>query len=300
VLPVVLAIVASTALGVVAERRWPTRADGVARRGMSFVLYVVLPIVAFFSIARLHVTAGIAGGIGAGYLAVTTAGLVAWFASRRLLRLDRPEAGEATIGALVANTGFLGIPVCAAVLGHQAVGLAVAWDTLISAPTLFLGAFGLGAAVGREAGASARERLRSFALRNPPLIGLVLGLLAPESLAPDPVYHAARVVVLLILPIGFFTVGVALAGEASLPPRLSPPALVSVVSRIVVAPGIVLLVSLVLTLPRAYLLQAAMPVGVNALVVARAFGLDRRPIAAAILWSTTLVLIGLAIVGPSL
>ena len=112
--------------------------------------------------------------------------------------------------------------------------------------------------------------------------------------------HAARVVVLLILPIGFFTVGVALAEEASLPPRLSPPALVSVLSRIVVAPGIVLLVSLVLTLPRAYLLQAAMPVGVNALVVARAFGLDRRPIAAAILWSTTLVLVGLALVGPSL
>jgi predicted permease len=62
----------------------------------------------------------------------------------------------------------------------------------------------------------------------------------------------------------------------------------------------VLLASLAVTLPKPYLLQAAMPIGVNSLVVTRAFGLNHRPMAAAIVWSTTLALIGFAVVGPSL
>jgi predicted permease len=300
VLAVLVAIVLSAGAGVLAERRFPTRADRVASRGMWLVLYVALPLVAFFSIARLDVNGRTVGGIGVGYVAVATAGLFAWLVARRLLALPRPEAGESTIGAIVANTGFLGIPVCAALLGHGAVALAVAWDTLISAPTLFLGAFGIGAAVGRGVGESAGERLRSFVVRNPPLLALVLGLVVPESFSPDVLYHAARVLALLILPIGFFTVGVALAEETALPPRLSRPALVSVLGRIVVAPGVVLLASLAVTLPKPYLLQAAMPIGVNSLVVTRAFGLNHRPMAAAIVWSTTLALIGFAVVGPSL
>ena len=42
--------------------------------------------------------------------------------------------------------------------------------------------------------------------------------------------------------------------------------------------------------PDAYLVQAAMPVGVNTLVVAHAYGLDRGLAAAALAWSTALAL----------
>jgi hypothetical protein len=41
--------------------------------------------------------------------------------------------------------------------------------------------------------------------------------------------------------------------------------------------------------PRAYLLQAAMAAGINNLVVAHTYGLDRRLAAAAIAWTTAIV-----------
>ena len=43
-------------------------------------------------------------------------------------------------------------------------------------------------------------------------------------------------------------------------------------------------------MPDAYLLQAAMPVGVNTLVVAHAYDLDETLAAAALAWSTALAL----------
>jgi hypothetical protein len=48
---------------------------------------------------------------------------------------------------------------------------------------------------------------------------------------------------------------------------------------------------LVVRVPHAYLLQAAMPSGINSLVVGHAYGLDQRLIATIIVWSTMLTLI---------
>ena len=41
-------------------------------------------------------------------------------------------------------------------------------------------------------------------------------------------------------------------------------------------------------LPQAFLLQAAMPCGINGLVIAHAYGLDVRTSAGAIAWSTAI------------
>ena len=72
---------------------------------------------------------------------------------------------------------------------------------------------------------------------------------------------------------------------------------VAVVLRIVVTPLLLLAVAApLLALPKAFLLQAAMPCGVNGLVIAHAYGLDLRTTAAAIAWSTPLVLVGATVV----
>jgi predicted permease len=47
--------------------------------------------------------------------------------------------------------------------------------------------------------------------------------------------------------------------------------------------------TLLIDVPAPYLVQAAMPTGVNTLVVAHAYGLDRRIAAGAIAWTTTIV-----------
>jgi predicted permease len=134
-----------------------------------------------------------------------------------------------------------------------------------------------------------------FFLRNPLMPAFVLGMLAPSRLAPDALVTASRVLVFAMLPAGFLAVGIHLA--ASLPRTLAVPPLfnrelgLAVVLRLLVAPLLLLLVTLpLIDLPAPYLLMAAMPCGINVLLIANVYGLERRLAAAMIAWSTALVL----------
>jgi predicted permease len=101
------------------------------------------------------------------------------------------------VGALIlvviqANTGYLGIPLNAALLGHSALAPAIAWDTIVTQVVLYTAGFGVGAAFGTEAGGNPRERLRTFLTRNPVLWALLAGLLAPDALAPQALVDIAK------------------------------------------------------------------------------------------------------------
>jgi predicted permease len=64
---------------------------------------------------------------------------------------------------------------------------------------------------------------------------------------------------------------------------------VAILLRLVVAPGLLLLLSLpLIDLPGPYLLLAAMPSGVNTLLVSHVYGLDIRLAAQAVAWSTAI------------
>jgi predicted permease len=52
------------------------------------------------------------------------------------------------------------------------------------------------------------------------------------------------------------------------------------------------------SVPDAYLVQAAMASGINALIVGHLYGLDLRLAASAIAWSTTLVVIAALALAP--
>jgi hypothetical protein len=203
--------------------------------------------------------------------------------------------GALIVCVLVANTGYLGYPLCASLLGFDSLGQAIAYDILVSAPALLLVGFAVGAAFGDRAGEGPRERVVAFFTRNPPLYAAIAALLAPDALAPDSLVDASRVAVIALLPIGFFAVGAILAEEAeegylTLGSPLRPPVSVAIALRLLVAPGLLLLLSLpLIDLPGPYLLLAAMPCGVNTLLVAHVYGLDLRLAAQAVAWSTTIV-----------
>jgi predicted permease len=192
------------------------------------------------------------------------------------------------------NTGYLGIPFTAALLGFGQVGNAVAYDMLVSTALLITVGFSIGAGFG-TVGDAPRERVAAFFLRNPPLIATLLGLLAPASLAPALAVDISRAVVIAILPIGFFAVGVTLAAEAEadrakFPPRVTPPVAVGVVLKLVLPVAILFgLSSAFISVPHAYLAQAAMASGINNLVIASEYGLDRRLAAAVIAWTSAIV-----------
>jgi predicted permease len=294
---VALAVVAAAAFGIVCEHRARARAARYSRNALGVMLYVLVPFVSFVNIARLHLSSG--GGVGliGAYVAIGTAGGIAWAIGRFVMRLPRPTLGAIILCVIVVNTGYLGLPMTVALLGTSHLGSAVAYDQIVSGPMLLTVGFGIGAAFGRSAGATARARLRAFLTRNPPLLAVIAGLIAPASLAPTALVRASHIVVIALLPLGFFAVGVNLSAERREDPAplLELPnrrVVLAVVLRLAGAPLMLALISAaIVKLPTAYLLQAAMPTGINSLVVGHAYGLDQRLIATIIVWSTATVLV---------
>lgn len=286
---IAVVIAAAVAAGVAAHRRLGERAAGLSRRILAVMLYALIPPVVFLNLAHLRLTADVGFGIVFAWASVIVTGLVAYVVGVRLLALERPRQGTLITTAIHPNTGYLGLPVCAVALGTGSLDRAIAYDTLVGTPTLLLGVFAVGAAFGTRAGETPRQRVRAFLARNPPLVAAVLGLLAPAVLAPDLLVDASRVLVFALLPLGFFAVGITLAAEGGIarPDRTLAAALGL---RLLLAPAILLaLATPFIDLPEPYLIAAAMPTGVNGLVVAHAYGLDVGLQASAAAYGTTIV-----------
>jgi predicted permease len=309
-LPVLVAVmVAATAAGVLAQRRWHGGAEARSRGTMSLLLTWVLPVVYLVLVSRLHFDLTLLSGLVAGYVAVGLAGVLAWFVASRVLGLPRATVGAVVLAVIVTNTGYFGLPLVRTVLGGDELGPAVAWDSLVAAPTLFIAAFAVGAAFGAGRGGEeaaeeeAESRLVAF-LKNPLLWAAILGLVLPWD-APDWAGDVAQDVVVAVLPVGFFVVGVQLSAEGEdgsvlrdAQGRLISPEVALVIAlRLLVAPLVVVVASVVaLDLPPGMLLQAAAPTGLNGMLVAHRFGLDFRPVAASIVWTTAIMTLGVVVV----
>ena len=288
-------IAAATGAGVWSEHRYGERAQRGSRRLLVGALYSLVPFVAFVNIARLHVNLDVAGGLALAHVMLVACGLLAWLIGRRVLSLPRPSTGALMASAMQANTGYVGVPFVLALLGSRQLGLGVAYDILVNNAMFFLGVFAVGAAFGSRAGEGVAQRLRAFVLRNPPLLAVIAAILAPAGAAPDALVDVSRVAVLAFVPLGFFAVGVALGQESeegtlAFRSLMSRPVAVAVAIRLLVAPALLLAFAApLIALPDAYLLQAAMPTGINTLVVAHVYGLDLKIAAGAIAWSTSIV-----------
>ena len=297
VLLTIAAIAISGSAGVAAERRWPAVAVGWARRLLVLSLYTLLPFVVFFNLARTHINADEAGGLVIGWVAILASAWLAWLAGGRLLRLARPSTGSLITGTLIPNSGYLGYPLVASLLGFHALGEAVVYDVSVSGPSLLLLGFGTGAAFGTKVGEGFRERVIAFFTRNPPLYAALASLLVPNSFAPDVLVDISRGFVVALLPIGFFAVGAVLAEEVEekrvdLGSPLDPPVTAAILLRLAIAPGLLLVLSLpFIDLPGPYLLLAAMPCGINTLLVAHVYGLDAKLAAQAVAWTTLIAVI---------
>jgi predicted permease len=290
-------IVLGAGTGIWSERRHPEAAVAAARKSLLVILYALVPVVIFFNLASASISLDNGLGIGIALVNLALVGTLTWFVATRVLKLSNPQTGAVICSVLVANTTYLGYPLTVALLGHDHLSTGVLYDVLVSGPALMLGAFGVAAAFGNRAGEGARQRIRTFLTRNPPLYAAILGLLAPDALAPTVLVDASQVLAVAILPIGFFAVGATLAegaehGELPFPPPITKPVALAVGARLAIAPALLMLLAAPLVdLPSAYRLMSAMPTGINAMVVSHAYGLDNRTVAEAITWSTAIVVV---------
>lgn len=261
------------------------------------LLYAFVPPIAFLNVTRLEARPEVVGGLLLAALALALVALAAWALATYVLRLGRPVAGALIAASMVPNTGFVGVPIAIALLGPSRAGEAVAFDALVSVPWLLGPVFAVGAAFGSRAGEGRAQRTRAFFTRNPPLFAVVAALLAPDALAPMTLVDASRVLVFALAPICLFAVGTILAGETTAAgrrvPPLSPPVLVALALKLVLAPLLLFLLALLLLdLPHVYMLLVAMPAGLNTIVVAQAYGLDRSLAAGTIFWGLAVTVLG--------
>lgn len=303
-LAIVLTVIVAVAAGVAAERRDNPLAHRVRARVLQAMLWALVPFVAYVNVARAHISVDAGVAIAAAFASMVLAGVLAWQLARGPLGLPRPTVGAAIVATLQPNSAYLGLPLCAALFTQAELAQAVAFDALTSLPMLVLGSFTVGALFGTEGDAGWRARARLL-MRNPVLLAVIAGLLVPDAWAPEALVTPSHVAIYALLPLGFFVVGVTLGDEAKdgalrVPPPLTPPVAVVVVLRMAFTTGVLALLGLLLLdVPAPFYLLAAMPVGINTIVVAHATGLDQRLPSAAIAWSTAIALGGVAVLAAT-
>ena len=123
---VVLAILVSAAAGAIVEHRWHERSVIVTDRAIQLLLYVLMPFVTFFVLARLDLHAGVGAGLALAWVEILTVGALAWVVATRVLGLDRPAAGTVVICCMLADTGerYLSTPLFEGVATGAADGYA--------------------------------------------------------------------------------------------------------------------------------------------------------------------------------
>lgn len=295
---ILLLIVAATLVGIYAERRWPDQAGQGSRTSLTILLFGVMPPIIFLNLAHAHFTSGAGIGLGLGVVTVSLVGFAGWVLAVPVMKLPRPVAGAVICCCIVSNTGYLGYPMVLTLMGGHDLSQGVVYDVVVSGIALMLLAFGVGAAFGTRAGEGFKQRLRAFFFKNPLLVAGVLGIVAPSWLAPDILVDISRVLVILILPVGFFAVGAVLAeeeriGAIRLPPRIHRQIGGIIVIRLMLSPALLFVLSMPFTgIPRSYYLMAAMPTGLNAMIVGHAYGLDLRTTAEAVVYTTSIVVVG--------
>jgi len=295
---ILLIIVVATFAGIYCERRWPEKTGYESKNSLTILLYVVMPPIIFFNLAHAHLDAGAGVGLGLGLLTVSCVGFLGWVLAVPVLKLSRPVAGAVICCCITSNTGYLGYPMVLTLMGGDDLSQGVIYDVVVSGTALMLLAFGVGAAFGTKAGEGFSQRLKSFFLRNPLLYAAILGLLAPEWMAPDLLVDISRVLVMLILPVGFFAVGTVLAeeertGAIRLPPKIHREVGGVIFLRLIVSPALLFVLAMPFTgIPHSYYLMAAMPSGLNAMIVGHNYGLDLRTTAEALVYTTAIVVVG--------
>jgi predicted permease len=265
-----------------------------------FVLYFALPCMLYRFGARTPIGQLLAPGAALVYLACALAMVVLVVAATRR-RLDWNDAAFGALVAAFPNTGFMGVPLLAALLGPRAAGpvmQSIAIDMLVtSSVCIALSRLG---GPGNGALAAVRQALRGVAA-NPMAWSMVLGVLASATgfVLPGPLQGTVGLLAEAAAPVALFTIGAVLArsqmddaGRApwsacvpvALAKLLLHPLLVAGAGAAARAAGLPL-DPLALT---ALVLVAALPSASNVSLLAERFGAHNGRIARIILVSTTL------------
>lgn len=258
---------------------------GDARALNAVIVYVGLPAFVFRAVRGARIGPDAVAVVAVCWAVLAITGLIVWLVVR-VRRPRRTRAASLFLASCFGNTGYMGYPVTAAVLGSSALPLAVFWDVFGTVFALVL--VGLPVAARAASGAHRVNVIREL-MTFPAVIALAAGLAARPLTLPDPVSAGLDLLANMVTPLIMVSVGLSLAPRA-VTRSVADVALVGVI-RLGVAPALGFAIGdLVLggDALRVAALQAGMPTMMLALVVGERFGLDTEFIAAAIFVTTAL------------
>jgi len=265
-----------------------------ARPLNTVIIYVGLPAFIFEAVHGAPLSGSLLRVVALSWLVFAVL-LGAAFLAQRLMRLSRKQAGGLMLTAALGNTGYLGYPLAAALLGTAAVPVAVFSDVFGTVVALVLVGLPIAARFGEhsEGAPNTIKELLSF----PAVIALVVALVLRGLQMPETVSVGLDLLARMVAPMIMLSVGLSLRPKSVL--RVAGPLAVVVVLKLVVAPLLALGAGsgFVPAVPlRVAVLQAGMPSMMLAFVVGERYGLDTDFIAAAIFVTTVMSALTLPVV----
>jgi len=250
------------------------------------IIYVGLPAFVFTAVHGARITAEALRIVVVAWIVFAVLCGLALLAARAL-RLEPRRAGGFVLAASLGNTGYVGYPLTAALLGTAALPFAVFYDVFGTVLQLVLVGFPMtwrfvGGPKIRAAGL-ARE-LATF----PALIAAVVALLLTDVAVPLPVSEWLDLIAKMVAPLIMLSVGISLKPKAVASGAIALVALALI--RLVAGPLVAIAAGDLLALDaaayRTAVLQASMPSMMLTLAVGERFGLDDEFIAAAVFVTT--------------
>jgi predicted permease len=285
--PALVLILSLLALGYLARRLalFPANAAEVLNR---FVIDLCVPAALLRLLPKLHMHWELIALVAIPWLLA----LLGWFIARvagRLFSLDRASQTALFLCTALANTSFLGYPLCSALLGEDSLPLAAVYDQLGSFLLVSIVAPIIVARAAGTAQPTARETVKRV-LQFPPFIALLIALVPlPRPAVLDAVLEQ---VAAALVPVAIFAVGLRLRIT---PPRPLSAFVLGLVVKLFVMPlaayGIARSFSPPQPVFQVAVLESAMPAMITGGALAMAAGLAPELVAALVGWGVVAALV---------
>jgi predicted permease len=282
-LRVIVGMLSLVALGTLLRAAGLLKAED-ARPINNVLIYVGMPALIFTTVHPAPVSADL---VEIPFIAwgITLAGVtVAWLLARAM-RLPGPTAGAFILCAAFGNTGYLGYPLAAALLGETGLVRGIFYDVFGTvAAVLTVGVVVAGELGEHEGRVNPLKELLTF----PPFLALLLALALRSVTVPGPVSDWLVALSKIVVPLIMMSVGLSLKPR-SIKQRLGAVGAVGAVKLLALPLFALLLGRLLMSdaeATRLLVLQAGMPSMMLTLVIGLRFKLDVDFIASAILVTT--------------
>ncbi|MFO7564774.1 MAG: AEC family transporter [Enhygromyxa sp.] len=301
--PLLLATLAGVLFGALRLFREPDAAIATLNR---LCLYLAFPALIFANVYEAELALALAPGFLAASLLPTLALLGAL---ALLTRRVEPDARAALgIGSILGNIAYLGIPLSAALLGPQVIGLASVNAALHIVLSIPLGTWVL-LRWGRPDSVESRGPWAEV-VRQPLVWAPILAMLArllPAGIV-EPVILPFQWIGAAASPVALFMIGLYLHAHRRSLAALRAADAGLIAAKLLALPGLALACVLVglrlelleLEAGKVVIVQAAMPTAITTFALAEEYGVGREPLVRGIVGGTIVFMLSFWLLGPLL